>query len=104
MERTQQQKLIITLGAVLVAVLVASGVVVYIVSTSSEEEVDPLFVDEASTGSDETDTPAPAGNQTGFNTTPLQRNEYTSLNAQLIQSGQLPVQPPAATGKANPFL
>lgn len=103
MERSQQQKMIIVLAAVLIAALLASGIVVYVISTSSTEEVDPLFADQPTDSASDA-TPAPTSDQTGFDTAPLKRNDYTSLNAQLIQAGQLPVQPPAGTGKANPFL
>lgn len=50
--------------------------------------------------------PAPPGGSGGdsFNLQVLQRSDYQALNAGLLQSGLLPVQPPAITGKANPFL
>lgn len=34
----------------------------------------------------------------------FERSSYQQLNFQVINTGSLPVQPPAGTGKANPFL
>lgn len=39
-----------------------------------------------------------------LNAAVFERSLYRELNLQLINTGSLPVQPPAGTGKANPFL
>lgn len=39
-----------------------------------------------------------------FDLRSVQRNDFNALNLPLITQGTLPVQPPPAVGKANPFL
>lgn len=59
-------------------------------------EPESLFVDTPA-------APALSGNG-AFNLKLFNRTHYQGLNLPLINNGSLPVQPPAVTGKANPFL
>lgn len=44
------------------------------------------------------------GQSATFDTSVLQSQNFLLLNMQPVNEGALPVQPPAATGKVNPFL
>lgn len=102
------RRAITILGVILVLVVVAAGAVLWLLPSAEEE---PLFV--SPTASPAADTPlfqdapspvAPVSDTQLFNLDVLRGTLYQSLNHQVINDGSLPVQPPAATGKANPFL
>lgn len=96
MESTSSGKTIIMLVAALLAVLLVSITVLYLLPTGRDSvPVEPLSQDEAGSA-------APAG--TGFNWQVLERSVYKALDSTLLQRGLLPVKPPVGTGKANPFL
>ncbi|MGH7928510.1 MAG: hypothetical protein ACREQV_12020 [Candidatus Binatia bacterium] len=97
MKERKQRTMIIMLSAVLLAVLVASGAVFFLLPSDTTEPPQP------SAPTANQDTNAPSTSQ-GFHTGVLERSVYQSLNTNLIETGLLPVRPPAATGKANPFL
>ena len=102
-ENTTQNKLIIVLTAVLLAVLVASGIILFLLPSSesdnftdvSPEETESVGVTTNSAGS------VPTGS---FRLDVLQRQAYQLLNKQLVREGARPVKPPTTVGKANPFL
>lgn len=96
----RQRQLIIILGAVLLAVIVGSGAVLW--SFGSRTTTDGP--EPAATGQAPTESPVSVGIGTGFDTTVLRSSRYTTLDQQLVNDGSLPVQPPAGVGKANPFL
>lgn len=95
------------LVVILILIVIATGATFWLlpsapsqppVSSSPAADEAPLFSDSAAPVA----TSAPAGPV--FNVDVLSNTLYQSLNHQLIDNGSLPVQPPAATGKANPFL
>ncbi len=90
-----QRKTIIILAAALLAVLVVSAAVLFLLPNNSE------VVPGQSVVQDELEE---AASGVGFNLQVLERSAYKALNSTLLQNGLLPVKPPAATGKANPFL
>lgn len=92
MERNQQ---IIILSAVLGAVIIVSGLLLWLLPGA------PSADEEGALGRPSLDT---TPTTTDFNVTVLQRSDYLELNAQLVIEGLLPVQPPTPVGKANPFL
>lgn len=83
------RRTIVLLIAVLLAALLAGVAVVFLLPNTQSNPVSiPI-------------TPLPPEN---LDTSVLQRAEYTQLDVHLLQQGALPVQPPAAAGKTNPFL
>lgn len=94
-----QTRLIVILSAILLAVIVGSGILIFLLPSSSPTPTITPTTDETAT----TATTAPTG-QGNFNTGVFQRSDYVVLDRQMIQDGRLPVQPPANAGKANPFL
>ena len=91
MALSSQRKLIIILGIMLLAVIVVSSAILFLLPEEGSQPLNPSAIPQT-TRSD------------GFNTGVLQRSSYTLLNTTLIENGFLPVRPPATTGKANPFL
>ncbi|MEX0650376.1 MAG: hypothetical protein WD200_05230 [Candidatus Andersenbacteria bacterium] len=93
-----QRTLIISLSVILIIVIGASlGVLVFL---PGDTDTQPPI-----TGS--TQVSVPSGSTASsdvFNMSVLDRAAYKALNAGLLQSGRLPVQPPVGTGKSNPFL
>ena len=90
----QQRKTVITLIAVLGAVITVSVIVVMMLpSKDAPIDLSPDISNDTLKAS------APS-----FNLKVLDRTGYKSLNQEVIQNGSLPVVPPPATGKANPFL
>lgn len=47
---------------------------------------------------------SPVAEIAAFDLKLFNRLEFQTLNLQLVSNGSLPVEPPAAIGKANPFL
>lgn len=99
-------RLITILIVILIIVIIAAGAIVWLLpsqppsTTTPSSTAEPLFADDTLPPS-----PTPgAANGRIFNVEVLRSTLYQSLNHQLIDSGALPVQPPAAIGKANPFL
>jgi uncharacterized membrane protein YqiK len=92
-----QQKLMTII--VLVAVLLA-GVAAFWIIMPSAPSSDTLV--EANTVNGNTVAPSPEANA-NFNTTVLQRSDYTTLDLDLVKQGRLPVPPPLTAGKPNPF-
>ncbi|MBI3250552.1 MAG: hypothetical protein HYZ61_01720 [Candidatus Andersenbacteria bacterium] len=85
------KKTIIFLSAILLAVLVAGGAIIFLLPNGNTPVVN--------------DNPTPTTTfGTGLDTSVLESSDYNQLDAALIQQGALPVKPPATTGKANPFL
>jgi hypothetical protein len=84
------QKTVLLLTAILLAVLAVSGLVLWLLPTTTPDSA-PLFV-----------SPAPGGPT--LDTAVLQKPAYLRLDPQPIREGAVPVQPPAGVGKANPFL
>lgn len=109
---TQQQKLVIILIAVLLAVIIVSGLILWalparedagLAEFAADETASPPISDQAE--SDTLNPPAAAPAATGeFNVAVFERAVFRALNLPLITNGSLPVKPPAAVGKANPFL
>ena len=95
-EAPSNRRSIIILAAILVAVVAASLAVVFLLPSAN-----PLTP--ADNLADTQETPPSTATGT-FNTSVLQRSDYTALNVGLIESKQLPVQPLSVSGKANPFL
>ncbi|MEX2055016.1 MAG: hypothetical protein WD972_02440 [Candidatus Andersenbacteria bacterium] len=93
-----QTKVIIILIGVLLAAVGVSVLVVWILPAGEETE---LTVPEVGVDSEEVSLTPPT---TGFNLKVLQTAGYVALDKQPIVEKALPVQPPATTGKANPFL
>lgn len=97
---------VITILIIVLLIVLGALVGLWLLPRAQDE---PLFVSPAPSPQPETplfsDTPPPATTDTRvFNLDVLRGTLYQSLNHQLIDNGSLPVQPPAATGKANPFL
>ncbi|MEX1997899.1 MAG: hypothetical protein WEA04_04485 [Candidatus Andersenbacteria bacterium] len=90
----KQTRVIIILSAVLIAAALVSALVLSLLPSQSQ----PTGPSSPLPGELSEDSTS------GFNLQFLQTASYLSLDKQLIISGALPVQPPAATGKANPFL
>lgn len=98
---SHQTQLILVLVAVLLAVVLASAAVLWLLPAG--EAIPPAdLTDQTMPGPAEV-PPAPAASG-GFNTAVLRSSRYTTLDQQLVTDGSLPVQPPASIGKANPFL
>lgn len=96
----KQARLIVVLAGVLLAVVGAS-VVLLMVLPEQNPSTEPLDTEEPTTGE------APVGGEAvsdRINLAPLDTTLYRALDKSSIQQGALPVQPPAATGKANPFI
>ena len=92
MNPNAQQRLMIVLGAVLLAVILVSGIIIVVLPNTSPTQIDQ-----------ESD-PAATATPATFDLTVFERAPFKALNNALLQNGLLPVQPPPATGKANPFL
>ncbi len=90
---TKNMTLIVLSGALLAAIAVA--LVIYFMPGTSNVADEPI-VENGQVAVDNTVT-------TEFNTSVLQRTEYTNLDMSLFARGLLPVQPPAAPGKTNLF-
>lgn len=86
---SDHQRLISTLVGVLVLVIAISAGVFYLLPNAAERLTAPS-----------TDNKVPSQ----FNLQVLDRATYKFLDQHLIQIGDLPVRPPTAVGKANPFL
>jgi len=95
-----QRRLIIVLSAVLLAVLAVSAAVLLLLPDNDEIATDNTPSTPAAPVSGEVELP----DGTVFNLAVLQRAVYKNLNLGVLQGGLLPVRPPAAVGKANPFL
>jgi hypothetical protein len=93
-----QTKVIIVLVGLLLAVVAVSVLVVWVLPSGDEA---PFPAPDEVGGSEEASLPPPT---TGFNLKVLQTAGYVALDKQPIIEKALPVQPPATTGKANPFL
>lgn len=100
---TNQKKLIVTLVAILLAVIVVSAGVLFMLP-STDEPGAPLLSDETQTSTTPSTTTQQDVSGSGFNVSIFQSTAFRALNLQLITGGRLPVQAPAGTGKANPFL
>ena len=90
----EQNRLVIMLAAILLAVVAVSvGVLYFVPGDKSSAPQSPT--DNA------VDTVSGA---TGLNLDILQKTSYQSLDSKAVENGSLPVQPPTGVGKANPFL
>ena len=89
-----QQKTILLLVAILLAVI-ASSIAVLVLLPNGEDTQTGDTVTEG--------TPADTQLE-NFNLNVLERSDFKELDQTLIENNSLPVQPPAAIGKANPFL
>ena len=88
------RKTIIILAGILIAVVVVSiGIMLVLPSQPG-----------STPGSSTQEQAAMQTQSQNLDTSVLQRSNYTQINNSLIQQGNLPVPPPAGTGKANPFL
>jgi len=86
MESTQ--RIVIILSAVLLALLVAFGVIyVFVTPSKPASEIPP------------SSSAAP-----GFDLSALDRAQYRQLDQRPIQDNALPVHPPDGVGRPNPFL
>jgi hypothetical protein len=94
MATTSQRRLIAVLVMVLVLVITASVAVLFLLPGQEASVSQPSFDGQMPVSTD----------RSGFDLTVLERGDYQALNIGLLDSGLLPVQPPAATGKANPFF
>lgn len=106
-----QTRLIIVLGAVLLAVIAVSSVVLLLLPSEDTADItEPFAVPEdalTTTSQEETitsDTTPSTLSTEGFDLRVLQSAGYLSLDKLPIQEGALPVPPPGGVGKANPFL
>lgn len=83
------RKTMVIILAVVLALAIAGAAVVYFLPTTPT-------------------TPPPTAQSTPgpqrLDLSILQSTRYTQLDTSLLQQGALPVAPPAAAGKANPFL
>ena len=95
MPKQQAQFLIVVVG-ILLAVVAASVVLLMAVP----QPAGPTSPPDAPTGEGVEENPLNAGISLEI----LQSTGYRLLDKTSIQQGALPVQPPAVTGKANPFL
>ncbi len=97
----QKNKIIILLGITLVIVIgVSVGVVIFLPSGGSSQSSESVVSSTPgkSTGITANET------EVKFDLSVFQTAAYQLLNIQPVQDGSLPVQPPATTGKTNPFL
>jgi len=92
---------VVILGAVFLAAVIVAIVIFFMVPAGDTP------------GTEQSDTttapvldgaPAATGASTGFDLGVLNRRVYQLLNRQLVQEGAIPVPPPPAVGKPNPFL
>lgn len=90
---TKNMTLIVLSGALLATLAVA--LVIYLIP-SGTDVVEDLPIENGQIAVENTVT-------TEFNTSVLQRTEYTNLDSSLFLRGLLPVQPPAGVGKTNLF-
>lgn len=100
------RRLITLLVVLLIIITIVAGAVLWLLPGAPEEpgllspiaspSQSPLFVD--------TSIPTSPLGEPAFNLDVLRGSLYQSLNHQVVNDGSLPVQPPAATGKANPFI
>ena len=99
MARPSNLKKPIIILVVVLAVVVIASVLVFMLLPGNQPNTP------ANQKIGQTNLPSATGsNGTNFKLNVLQRSAFTSLNNSLIDSGILPVRPPAGTGKANPFL
>lgn len=92
---------IAVLVVVLVLIVAVSGAVLWWVLGNRELPFTvPSLLPQAAAPPDV----APPRSGVGFDLRAFQREAYQRLDRSLVQEGRLPVQPPAVTGKANPFL
>lgn len=89
-----KSKLIPILIALLSAVVVAAAAIVWLLPSQPAPNGDLLV----------SDTQPSYSSSAALNVMLFDRRAYQHLNLQVINNGSLPVQPPAAAGKANPFL
>ena len=94
----QENKLVVILAGVLLAIVVVAGAVFILVPGDDEPS------DEVVTTAINSDVQTPSSTARGFDLTVLQQRAFQLLNRQLVLEGALPVQAPAAIGKANAFL
>jgi CHASE1-domain containing sensor protein len=88
---------IVILAAILLAGVGAVGLVYFAPSNQ------PVAVLDTNTPtSTQTDQSTVSNSQT-LQTGVMQRSDYTSLDFGLVTQGRLPVQPPVAVGKTDPF-
>lgn len=95
---TKQSQLIVIL-VVLLGVALAAAVGVFLSMPATEESPSLPRSPVADTTS-----PAASPGSSEYDLTVLQRQSFLLLDKRPIVEGALPVQPPATTGKANPFL
>ncbi|MEK7556799.1 MAG: hypothetical protein AAB538_02365 [Patescibacteria group bacterium] len=90
----QKPNIIVILGGLLLLVVVGAAAVWWFLPSA-----EPLTPPSA-------ERPSPPAAQGGavFDLKLFDRSQYQGLSHQLIETGSLPVQAPAGTGKANPFL
>lgn len=93
-----QTKIVIILTAVLLAVVAASVGLLLLLPGSTTPDASLLTPSPAFTPI------IPAASGGSFNFSVFQQAAFQSLDLRLVADGSLPVQPPAGTGKANPFL
>ena len=92
-EKNTQQKIIVILIASLLAVVAAGVVIIFVIPSAGP----PQDIDQTDA------TPRQAPTST-FDTSVLQRSDYTLLDIGLFIRGLIPVKPPIGAGKANPFI
>ncbi|HSX24889.1 MAG TPA: hypothetical protein VLG69_02905 [Candidatus Andersenbacteria bacterium] len=92
--------MIVVLAAILIAGIAAVWLIYRAPSSSTPTGTETSVTTESSTipSTDQTTSSAAP-----FNTSVLQRSDYSALDLGLITQGRLPVLPPAGAGKANPF-
>lgn len=104
---SRSSQLIIVLAAILLAVIAGSGLVLWFLNSNQDPATLDSNLDQAAVGENapvDSTVPQPTTTGAAFNTNVLRSSRYTTLDQQLVTDGSLPVQPPAAVGKANPFL
>lgn len=106
---SSQSKLILALGAVLALAVVLSGIAFFALAPSDDAAdivnlVTPSQAASAPAMPQFDVAPAPDGSIQGFDLSLFSSSAYQYLNTKFVQDGSLPVRPPAAAGKANPFL
>lgn len=99
---SRQTRLMVILVAVLLAVVLASVTILWLLPASSPTAEEPIAANSPEVGDE------PGNEQSsqaeGLDLAPVQRAGWRALDTQPILEGALPVQPPAVVGKANPFL
>lgn len=98
------RRIITILVVILIVVVVVAGATFWLLPDSPGGS--PLSFPTPTSSQPPLFSDAPVVPESGqpFNLNVLQGGLYQSLNHKIITDGALPVQPPAVTGKANPFL